>query len=132
MAKTVVAAIGAVLIFIALIVARTSRSRMLVKFKNLDEQDAFYGVARWASEQLSLRPGDVRVRTSLNLWSYNLSWRGRIPTEELNFLSPFIDLMIEGKGPRPNLPAEYEDSRPETLRRFKERMQSEGLWPQNS
>lgn len=53
---------------------------------------------------------------------------GSIPVEELAILHPFIDLIIDGKGPPLNQPAEYDD-RPEVLRKFKQRMQAEGLWP---
>jgi hypothetical protein len=64
------------------------------------------------------------------MYSGTFNWTGRIPVEELAMLAPFIDLAIDGKGPPLNLPAEYEDWRPETLAAFKKRMQAEGLWPQ--
>jgi hypothetical protein len=120
------------LIVVALVIdARTPRVRKPVTFKNLDEEQAVFGVADWASKQLGMRPGDPQLLHSFLLDAYlnQGNWMGRIPTEELALLSPFIDLMIEGKGPPQNLPAEYDDPRPEILRRFKGRMQAEGLWP---
>ena len=35
----------------------------------------------------------------------NYSWMGRIPVSELVILQPFIDLVIDGKGPRKSFPA---------------------------
>jgi hypothetical protein len=132
MATTLIAAIAVTLLVFALVVGARTPS-MPVTFKNLDEERAVYGVALWASKQMGIKPGDPRLKCSLYLWAYssNLNWMGRIPIEELALLSPFIDLIIEGKGPPRNLPAEYEDTRPEKLKRFKERMQTEGLWPQS-
>src|SRR5664279_2867234 len=104
MATTLIQAIIAALLALALIVGvRTSR-KMPVKFKNLDEESTVYGVAIWASKQLDIKPGDLRLKNSLYLWAYsaNFNWMGRIPVEELALLSPFIDLMIEGKGPPQN------------------------------
>jgi hypothetical protein len=107
-------------------------NRMPVTFKNLDEEAAVYQVSRWAAKQLDITPGDPRLRYSLWLWMYsaNFNWLGSIPVAELTLLAPFINLVIDGKGPPPNLPPEY-DNRPETLSRFKRRMQAEGLWPQS-
>jgi hypothetical protein len=106
-------------------------AEMPVTFKNLDEETTIYQVARWAAKQLDLPPGDSRLRWSLVLWasSANFSWMGRIPKSELAELQPFIDLVIEGKGPPQNLPAEYNDLRPGILRGFKARMKAESLWP---
>jgi hypothetical protein len=47
----------------------------------------------------------------------------------IKVLSPFIDLVIDAKGPKQDLPAEYEDWHPKTLAAFKGRMQAEALWP---
>jgi hypothetical protein len=107
--------------------------RWPVRFKHLVEQEAVSFVAHWAARQLNMAPSDQRLRysNSLSLLSVILNWRGSIPVEELALLAPFIDLVIDGEGPPQKLPAYYEDTRPETLRRFKQRMQSEGLWPQS-
>ena len=107
--------------------------RWPVRFKHLVEQEAVSFVAHWAARQLNMAPSDRRLRysNSLSLLSVILNWRGSIPVEELALLAPFIDLVIDGQGPPQNLPADYDDTRPETLRRFKQRMQSEGLWPQS-
>jgi len=107
--------------------------RWPVRFKHLVEQEAVSFVAHWAARQLNMAPSDRRLRysNSLSLLSVILNWRGSIPVEELALLAPFIDLVIDGQGPPQNLPADYDDTRPETLRRFKQRMQSEDLWPQS-
>jgi hypothetical protein len=106
---------------------------MPVTFKSLDEETAVYGVTRWATKQLDIKRGDLRLlyAQTLYLCSVNWSWMGSIPKAELAVLQPFIDLMIEGKGPPQNLPAEYDDPRPEILLRFKGRMKTEGLWPES-
>jgi hypothetical protein len=111
--------------------------RLAVTFTSLQEERTIYGVALWATkdhnkESPGLFTGGWReLRYALSLWNYsvNFSWMGSIPVEELRILSPFIDRMIEGKGPPQNLPNEYKDERPETLKRFKDRMIAEGLWP---
>jgi hypothetical protein len=123
----VVTIIGAALI-IGSIVA-TAKSRWPVRFKNFDEQSAVCSVAWWAAKQLNIKPSDPRLMYSRPAWLY-LTWMGSIPVEELALLSPFIDLVIDGKGPKQDLPAEYEDWHPKTLAAFKSRMQAEGLWPQ--
>ena len=113
-------------------VAVAAKRRMPVKFKNLDEQRTVYNVACWAAKQLDIKAGDRRLLYSrlLRGVSSRFNWMGSIPVQELAILSPFIDLMIEGKGPPLNQPAEYEDRRPAILKQFKERMQTEELWPQ--
>jgi hypothetical protein len=113
-------------------VALLASNRMPVTFKNLDEEQQVYQTARWAAKQLDIKPGDPRLRYSLWLWMYsaNFNWMGSIPAEELTLLAPFINLVIDGKGPPLKLPPEY-DNRPETLGRFKRRMQAERLWPQS-
>jgi hypothetical protein len=131
MDKTLLAVLAVAAICSALIVG--SKHRWPVRFKHLVEQEAVSFVAHWAAIQLNMAPGDRRLRysKSLSLLSVILDWRGSIPVEELALLAPFIDLVIDGQGPPQNLPADYDDTRPETLRRFKQRMQSEGLWPQS-
>jgi hypothetical protein len=106
---------------------------MPVKFKSLDEESTVYQVARWAAKELNKKPSDLELRHSLTLWAYSVqfNWMGSIPIEELRVLSPFIDRMIDGNGPPQNLPSDYTDWRPETLRRFKDRMIAEGLWPES-
>jgi hypothetical protein len=54
---------------------------------------------------------------------------GSISREDLAFLAPYIDEWINGNAPPENLPAEYHDWRPDTLRSLKDRMLTEGLWP---
>ena len=131
MDKTLLAVLAVAAICSALIVG--SKHRWPVRFKHLVEQEAVSFVAHWAAIQLNMAPGDRRLRysKSLSLLSVILDWRGSIPVEELALLAPFIDLVIDGQGPPQNLPADYDDTRPETLRRFKQRMQSEDLWPQS-
>jgi hypothetical protein len=131
MEKTLLAALAIAAICSVLIIGFDHR--WPVRFKHLVEQEAVSFVAHWAAKQLNMAPGDRRLQysNSLSLLSVILNWRGSIPVEELALLAPFIDLVIDGKGPPQNLPANYEDTRPETLRRFKQRMQSEGLWPQS-
>jgi hypothetical protein len=126
LAMLAVAAICAVLII-------GSDHRWPVRFRHLVEQEAVSFVAHWAAKQLNMTPNDRRLQFSNSLSSLSviLNWRGSIPVEELALLSPFIDLVIDGKGPPQKLPPCYEDTRPETLRRFKQRMQSESLWPQS-
>jgi hypothetical protein len=108
-----------------------SATRMPVRFRNLDEQREIYNVARWAANELNTEPSRQRLRYSLSLWAYSakFNWLGSIPVEELAILGSFIDRTIDGKGPPLNLPPEYDDTRPEVLRRFKKRMEAEGLWP---
>jgi hypothetical protein len=132
MDKTLLAVLAVAAICSALIVG--SKHRWPVRFKHLVEQEAVSFVAHWAAIQLNMAPGDRRLRysKSLSLLSVILDWRGSIPVEELALLAPFIDLVIDGQGPPQNLPADYDDTRPETLRRFKQRMQSEGLWPSHA
>jgi hypothetical protein len=105
--------------------------RRPVRFRSLDEQVTFGAVARWAARELDIRPNDPRLRYALSLWifSSDLNWLGSVPVEELALVAPFIDPMIEGKGPPPNIPPDYKDGRPQMLTRFKERMIAQGLWP---
>jgi hypothetical protein len=120
-----------ILIFGGVIAVWLAR-RMPVRFRGLDEHHIIKGVAHWAAKELPLEKGDTRLFHSLYISPFSVvSWMASIPAEELAILAPFIDRMIEGKGPPLNLPAEYKDTRPETLRRFKERMQAQGLWPQS-
>lgn len=123
--------VGAV-VWVALAFVRSMR--MPVTFKSLDEQRLIYSVALWAAKELNKKPGDGQLRYSLNLWAYsvNYCWMGSIPVDELRILSPFIDLMINGKGPPQNLPNEYKDERPDMLTRFKDRMKAEWLWPREA
>jgi hypothetical protein len=133
MATTLLALSVAILIMVGLVVgARRPRIPMPVTFKNLKELRTVSGVAKWANKQLGdNRNSRSRLQHSVFLFAYNSTWMARIPVEELAILSPFIDLIIEGKGPPPILSAEYEDERPATLKRFKERMQAEGRWPRS-
>ena len=118
---------------VACALALQATTRKPVTFKNLDEEQKVYGAARWAAKQLNMKSSDSRLRYSLLLWIYavDFSWLGSIPVEELALLAPFIDMIIDGKGPPINQPPEYDDTRPEILGRFKKRMQDEGLWPQS-
>jgi hypothetical protein len=73
------------------------------------------------------------VETVLSYDSFNplgfLPFRRLISRDDLEFLVPYIDEWIAGKGPPQNLPAEYPDERPGRLRALKERMQKQGFWP---
>jgi hypothetical protein len=113
------------------------RRRLPVTFKSVKEESAVCFTANWAAKELNIKFGDSKLRYSLMLFgfTYNLNRMGRIPVEELAVLSPFIDLIIDGKGPRLNIPSEYDQEeymgpRREALTQFKKRMQVEGLWPQ--
>jgi hypothetical protein len=115
------------------------RKRFPVTFKSLKEEKAVFSVALWADKELKLKQGESKLGFSLMLptWIYSLNRGGRIPLEELAVLSPFIDLTIDGKKPHRTPQVGYEYSQQEmleqqieTLRRFKTRMQAEGLWPQ--
>jgi hypothetical protein len=113
------------------------KNRMPVRFKNVDELLTVYEVARWAAKDLDIKYGDQRLFYSLLLRRSTggfmmpsiIWWTASIPVQELALLAPFIDLIIEGRGPPQNLPPEYDD-RANILQRFKERMQIGGLWPQ--
>jgi hypothetical protein len=119
-----------VTVFALIVIVRRFRpgGRMPVTFTSPDEESAVYQVALWAAKELNIRWGGPQLRYSFALYlsSANWIWMGSIPVAELALLRPFIDLMIAGKGPPQNLPAEYDDPRPETLRRFKERCKRSG------
>jgi hypothetical protein len=120
---------------LAVALAIGAKNRLPVRFRNWDEQHEVYGVARWAAKELPpLKNGNMRLLHSLTLNNDLLQffyWMNSIPVDELTILAPFIDRMIDGNGPPLNLPAEYEDERPDILRRFKERMEAEELWPKS-
>jgi hypothetical protein len=118
-------------VIITAIVLIAAAMRMPVTFKNLDEERAVYDAAYWAERELNLGRKDRRLLYSRAIWVhlYGYSWMGSIPVAELAILAPFINRIIDGKGPPLNLPAEYEDIRPKILGQFKKRMEAEGLWP---
>lgn len=140
MAQTVIAVFVAAIVGVVLMAGAygiQKRIQMPVTFKNLSEERAVCEAAFWAAKQMNIKLGDPRLRYSLQLpaYTYGYNWMGSIPVEELVLLSPFIDLIIDGKGPRLNMPPEYDQEEylgpsRETLKQFKKRMQAEGLWPQ--
>ncbi len=75
------------------------------------------------------RINGIRISSGLGM---PLPYLTRLPRAELAVLAPFIDEIIEGRGPPLNLPPEYEDYRPRVLAAFKARMTAEGLWPEAS
>jgi hypothetical protein len=95
--------------------------------------DAVRQVALFALKRLGLpRRGDRRLLTAwalLFMANFPFLPMQSISREDLALLAPFIDEWIDGKAPPQNLPAEYEDLRPQTLLAFKRRLLSEGLWP---
>jgi hypothetical protein len=102
--------------------------RMLVRMKGYDEVGCVFDVVLWASRDPAIRsklPYANALRIAVPL---SLRWWARLPQTELAVLAPFIDAVIEGRGPPLNLPPEYEDYRPRVLDAFKSRMKSEGLW----
>jgi len=110
----------------------------------LDEISLIVLVANYAMDQLgrprlnSTLPEEGQPRSVVEMYNLNaiadmIFWpfpiRRSITRADLAFLSPYIDEWIAGKALPQNLPAEYHDWRPDTLRSFKERMLKEGLWP---
>jgi hypothetical protein len=120
-----------VVLMIGFAVFTVPTGQLPVRFGNLDELWGVHSVARLAATEHAISVGDLRLIYALNLLSYSqLSfWMAGLPKEELVILAPFIDRIIEGRGPPLNLPSEYEDWRPATLQRFKNRMIAQGLWP---
>lgn len=102
-----------------------------VSFKSMDEFDAVGSIVRWASQQIPRDDGRQQALSTMRfllVYSWSVVYRlRRISRSDLAVLAPFIDQVIEGKGPPLNLPAEYEDWRPALLSNFKARMQVEGL-----
>jgi hypothetical protein len=135
MISTLSSIMGALIVggVIIAMIAAVAANRLPVRFRSFYELNEIYGVARWAAKELALTEGDTRLFHSLNLFVYSLYgyWASSIPIEELALLAPFIDRIIDGKGPLLNLPMEYEVQRRETLQRFKRRMEAGGLWPQS-
>jgi len=113
------------------------RGILPVGFESMRECAHVRFTARWASRQVGPQDPRYRPLLSLNLRLGGFPIQGfyflyYISRRDLEILAPFIDEMIEGKGPPLNLPAEYEDERPATLAKFKTRMQQEGLWPKST
>jgi hypothetical protein len=108
------------------------RGPLTITFRSMDECAEVGFTALWALKQVDR--DDPRFRTLLYLRTLlgrypNAYFLRRMSRAELEMLAPFIDKVIEGKGPPQNLPAEYEDRRPSVLSNFKARMQAGGLWP---
>ena len=128
------------LIVIILVVAvrrKGPQPQLPVQLKSFDEIECVSGAAAWATRRLGDEKASRELRR-VNGIRFS-SWFGtplpylvRLPQAELAVLSPFIDAMIEGRGPPLNLPPEYDDYRPRVLAAFKARMKSEGLWPGSS
>lgn len=129
-------AIVTAILFAALAVGLTldaKRGPLPIGFKSMRECAEVGFTAHWACRHVDRQ--DPRYKTLLSLY-FRL---GQYPMyfyflramrrQELEIVAPFIDKIIEGKGPPLNLPAEYEDERPAILAKFKARMQDEGLWP---
>jgi hypothetical protein len=113
------------------------RLRSPVKFKSFDEMEAVRAAALWARQQIG--PADPRKDAINTLFLYfggndllGVPYFHGLSKKEIELLAPFIEDYIAGRGPRQNLPAEYEDWRPAALRNFKARMKAEGLWPENA
>ena len=113
----------------------------------IDEMDLILAVTDYAMTQLGRpqlssalpeegQPPSVVEMKSLNAIGSMAFWprpiRRSISREDLAFLAPYIDDWIAGKAPPRDLPAEYKDWRPQTLREFKDRMKRKGLWPESS
>jgi hypothetical protein len=110
--------------------------RLPGRFKSLDEITVIIGVSNWARKQIGAddpRRKDI-IRAHNYLWVMNgnmvPAFLARISAQDLKVLAPFIEKVIEGKGPPWNMPAEYEDNRPALLSAFKARMKAESLWPE--
>lgn len=108
-----------------------------VKLK-ADEVDLIELVANDAMKRLGQRPvplwvppgGRLRSVAEMKAMNFRLPLiRSSISREDLEFLAPYIDDWINGHAPPQNLPAEYWDWRPDALKAFKDRMQTQGLWP---
>jgi hypothetical protein len=104
----------------------------------IDEGDVIVQVALDAMQRLGSPPPWKNILTIARLWSaYSsaaklpalLPFRRRISRDDLAFLAHHIDEWLAGKVPPRNLPSEYRDWRPDTLRSFKDRMVRESLWP---
>lgn len=113
----------------------------------IDEVGLIVGVTNYAMVQLGRpqlssglpqdgQPPSVVEMRHLNIINAGSFWpfpiRRSISRDDLYFLASYIDDWIAGKAPPQNLPAEYDDWRPQALRAFKERMLREGLWPQTT
>jgi hypothetical protein len=103
----------------------------------IDECKLIVQVADDALHQLGnppIFPDGARLRSVVEMKGINsnpfaiVPLRRQISREDLDFLAPYIDGWINGNAPPQNLPAEYEDWRPDALRTFKERMIREKLW----
>ena len=112
---------------LAWIVLRRSRSR--IRFRTLDEVAVVRELLLWAAPRVPGPRGRMLFATPLAIASYAVPGLYSMSRGDLAILAPFIDEWIEGRLPPQNLPAEYEDHRPAILRAFKQRLQSEGLWP---
>jgi hypothetical protein len=120
------------LILIAIVLGLRKERRMPVRVSGYDEVNCLLGVVFWASREPAISaklPWANAMRIGYQVY---LGWWLRLPQAELNVLAPFIDAMIEGRGPPLDLPPEYEDYRPRVLSAFKARMEAEGLWPKAS
>jgi hypothetical protein len=125
-------------------VARLARQPSLPPINlTIDEADLIPRVAMYMLRQRGLTPSaavvmseglksiwEMMTTNSGHLYSPNFPWRRSLSSEDLGALAPYIDEWIAGKAPPQDLPAEYEDWRPQALQAFKERMLREGLWPQ--
>jgi hypothetical protein len=125
------------LIVIILITRGRKGPRLPIQLKSFDEIDCVCGAAAWATGRLGNEEANRKLPHTngirMSSWfGTPLPYLVRLPQAELAILAPFIDAIIEGRGPPLNLPSEYEDYRPRVLAAFKARMKAEGLWPGSS
>jgi hypothetical protein len=115
------------LVACAWMILRRSRSR--IRFKTFDEVAVVRELLLWAAPKVPGRRGRMLFASSLAIAPFAIPAMHSMSRSDLAILAPYIDEWIEGRLPPQNPPADYEDTRPKVLLAFKQRLQSEGLWP---
>jgi hypothetical protein len=115
---------------LAVLVWVIQRRRSGIGFKSLDEVAVVQELMFWVADKVPERRS--RLLFGSTLMPRNIVALQTISREDLAVLAPYIDDWIDGRLPPQNLPAEYEDFRPRVLRAFKQRLQSQGRWPEKA
>ncbi len=116
---------------IALWIWIIANRRSFIWFKTYDEAEVIAGLMHWVAEKVP-EPRRRSLQRQVQLMSaypYSPPFIKGISREDLALLAPYVDEWIDGRLPPQNLPAEYEDYRPRTLRAFKQRLRAKGQWP---
>jgi hypothetical protein len=117
--------IGTVAVLVWIFLTRRSR----IWLRTLDEVAVVKELMFWAAPKVPGRTGHMLYASALCIAPFEIARLQSMSREDLAVLAPFVDEWVEGRLPPQNLPAEYEDFRPRTLLAFRQRLQSEGLWP---